>query len=71
MALVRIPERQQTIADASAIAEFLGGYGIAYERCEAPHTISAEAPPETVLAAYADKINELNARGGYTTADVI
>jgi 1,2-dihydroxy-3-keto-5-methylthiopentene dioxygenase len=71
MALVRIPERQQTIADASAIAEFLGGYGIAYERCEAPHTISAEAPPETVLAAYADTINELNARGGYTTADVI
>jgi 1,2-dihydroxy-3-keto-5-methylthiopentene dioxygenase len=33
--------------------------------------VPADASADAVLAAYADKISDLKARGGYTTADVI
>jgi 1,2-dihydroxy-3-keto-5-methylthiopentene dioxygenase len=71
MALIRIPERQQTIADSEGVAAFLAGYGITYERWESSPRVGEDASAEAVLAAYADKVDELKARGGYTTADVI
>jgi 1,2-dihydroxy-3-keto-5-methylthiopentene dioxygenase len=71
MALIRIPERQQTIAGADEVAGFLAGYGIAYERWESAPRVAPEASAEAVLEAYADKVAELKTRGGYTTADVI
>ena len=71
MALVRIPERQQTIDAKDAVTSFLATYGITYERWESKREVSADASAEAVLEAYGDKVEELKARGGYTTADVI
>jgi 1,2-dihydroxy-3-keto-5-methylthiopentene dioxygenase len=71
MALVRIPERQQTIDDKQAISSFLATYGITYERWESSRSVPADATAEAVLQVYSDKVEELKARGGYTTADVI
>jgi len=71
MALVRIPEAQQAIDDIDAMSRFLSTYGITYERWESTRSVPSDAGSEAVLQAYADKIDELNARGGYTSADVI
>ncbi len=71
MAIVRIPDENRTLTDSAAITECLAGIGIAYERWEASHPVAADAPAEEVLAAYADEIEKLKARGGYLTADVI
>lgn len=70
MALVRIPAEGRTIENAGAIQQFLATFGIEYERVEPPAgdaTVSSDA----LLAQYAGKIDELKARGGYVTADVI
>jgi 1,2-dihydroxy-3-keto-5-methylthiopentene dioxygenase len=71
MALIRIHERQQTIADAGEVQRFLATHGIVYERWESAPRVGPEASAEAVLDAYADKIDGLKVRGGYTTADVI
>ena len=71
MALISIPERQQTIADHDAISTFLAPHGIKYERWESGRSVPAGATAEAVLQAYADKIGELKGRGGYTSVDVI
>jgi 1,2-dihydroxy-3-keto-5-methylthiopentene dioxygenase len=71
MALIRIPERQQTISDKDAISTFLASYGITYERWESGRHVPADASAEAVLQAYGDKVGELKARGGYTAVDVI
>jgi 1,2-dihydroxy-3-keto-5-methylthiopentene dioxygenase len=71
MALVRIPEQQQTISDMAAMSSFLAPYGITYEQWPSERSVPAGASAESVLQIYADKIDELKARGGYTSADVI
>jgi 1,2-dihydroxy-3-keto-5-methylthiopentene dioxygenase len=71
MALVRIPAQQRTISDLSAMSAFLADHGITYEQWQANRDVPAGSPADAVLAAYADKIDELKARGGYVTADVI
>jgi len=73
MAIVRIPEEDRSVEDPAAIAAFLAARGIDFERWtaagEAPP--SSEASADQILAAYAGKIDELKASGGYVTADVI
>lgn len=71
MALVKVPERQQTIDEKEAVSRFLATYGITYERWESNRNVPADATADAVLQIYSDKIDELKARGGYTTADVI
>ena len=71
MALVRIPEEDRTIVDAPAIAAFLAERGIDFERWSDGTTVAPGTTSDGVLAAYAAKIDELKARGGYVTADVI
>jgi 1,2-dihydroxy-3-keto-5-methylthiopentene dioxygenase len=71
MALVRIPDREQTIVDIDGIVAFLATYGIAYERWHDARQAPAAASAEEVLAIYEDKIDELKVRGGYASADVI
>jgi 1,2-dihydroxy-3-keto-5-methylthiopentene dioxygenase len=70
MAVVRIPEENRTITDAAELTAFLASRGIDYERTGGVE-IPPGAPAEDVLAAHKTKIDELKARGGYVTADVI
>ena len=71
MAIVTIPELQRTITDAAEISAFLTSQGIDYERAEPNMPVAPDAPAEELLEAYRPKIEELNARGGYVTADVL
>ena len=71
MALVTIVDEDKTITERQAIAAYLNRHGIDYEHWTAAHPVSPDAPPEEILAAYAKEIDELKARGGYVTADVI
>ena len=71
MALLRIPDEDRTLSDPDAIATYLSQRGIAYEQWTAHPAVPASAPAADVLAAYAPKIDELKALGGYVTADVI
>jgi 1,2-dihydroxy-3-keto-5-methylthiopentene dioxygenase len=50
---------------------YLAARGIEYERWSPEPQLAATSSPEAILAAYASKIDELKARGGYVTADVI
>lgn len=70
MAVVNIPEAGRTIRDVAELTAFLAANDIEYER--AAHTpVASDAPTDMLLAAYQDKIDQLKARGGYVTADVI
>lgn len=71
MALLRIPEQQRTIDDPQVIVSFLAEHGIAYEQWRTDRPVPPDAPADVVLQTYADKIDALKVRGGYTTADVI
>jgi 1,2-dihydroxy-3-keto-5-methylthiopentene dioxygenase len=71
MALLRIPEQDRTLAEADDVRGFLAEYGIEYERTGAAAGLSAASTSEEILAAWAPKIDDLKARGGYVVADVI
>jgi len=71
MALVTIPEENRTIQDLEEITRYLASIRIAYERWQTARELAADASAEDILAAYADDIERLKARGGYVTADVI
>ena len=71
MALVKIPEEDRVIKDGEAVRTYLASQGIDYERAEPERPVAASAPPAELLDAYAHKIHDLKARGGYVTADVI
>jgi 1,2-dihydroxy-3-keto-5-methylthiopentene dioxygenase len=70
MAIVTIPEQQRKIENPDEIRALLAPFGVDYERAE-PNAPVAPDAPEELLAAYKDKIDELSARGGYVTADVL
>lgn len=71
MANVRIPDEDRTIRDPEAIRGYLADHGIEYERWSPDPAAGATGSPDMILAASAAKIEELKARGGYVTADVI
>ncbi len=71
MALVRVPTDDITLTDRAEVESFLGTCGVEYERWTSARSVAADATADEVLAAYADKVDELKARGGYVTADVI
>jgi 1,2-dihydroxy-3-keto-5-methylthiopentene dioxygenase len=71
MAVLRIPEQGKTLTTREEIASYLAGCGIEYNHWAADYEVASEAPPEEVLRAYAKEIDQLKARGGYVTADVI
>ena len=71
MAVVTVPEERRTINDDASLANFLGQYGITYERWQSSRDVPAGSSAQTVLDAYKDKVDDLKAKGGYTTADVI
>jgi 1,2-dihydroxy-3-keto-5-methylthiopentene dioxygenase len=71
MAIVTITDENRTLSDAGEITGYLSSLGIDYERWNLSHSIPANAPVEQVLAAYAEEVEKLKARGGYVAADVI
>jgi 1,2-dihydroxy-3-keto-5-methylthiopentene dioxygenase len=71
MAVVKIPEEQRVIEGADQVRDFLKAHGIDYERAEPGRPVARTRRPPELLDAYKDKIEELKARGGYVTADVI
>src|SRR6185295_10883289 len=71
MAIVKIPATNTTHHDAEDVTAFLAVHGIEYQKWTPTHAVSADAPPEDILAAYGREIDALKARGGYVTADVI
>lgn len=70
MALVKIPAENRALSAADDVRAHLESYGIEYERLEG-RPVGADMPADQLLEAYRDKIDELKARGGYVTADVI
>jgi len=71
MAVLRIPEKQQTLTDKAQITEYLATCGIEYEYWPADSSLAENAPANEILAAYAAQIEKLKNQGGYVTADVI
>jgi 1,2-dihydroxy-3-keto-5-methylthiopentene dioxygenase len=71
MALLTIPDEKRSISEAAEVTRYLSNLGIDYERWEPGMSVSPTASAQEILAAYAHQIEELKARGGYVTADVI
>ena len=71
MALLRIPDEKRTLRHTAEITGYLSRLGIDYERWQPKVPIAPNASAQEILDAYAPQINELKARGGYVTADVI
>ena len=71
MAIVTISDQNRTLQDREAITGYLAGIGIDYEQWDSSRLVAPNATAEQVLAAYSDEIDQLKARGGYVTADVI
>ena len=71
MALLKIPEEDRTLTDAAAVRGFLAEYGIEYERTGAAAGLTTDSTSAEILDAWAPKIDDLKARGGYVVADVI
>jgi 1,2-dihydroxy-3-keto-5-methylthiopentene dioxygenase len=71
MALVTIPDEKRTLTEAGEVTGYLANLGIDYERWQPKAPVAPSASAEEILAAYAPQIDELKARGGYVTADVI
>jgi 1,2-dihydroxy-3-keto-5-methylthiopentene dioxygenase len=71
MALVRIPEENRTVEGEASIAAYLAERGIDFERWTHAPAAGPGVTGDGVLALYAEKIDQLKARGGYTTVDLI
>jgi 1,2-dihydroxy-3-keto-5-methylthiopentene dioxygenase len=71
MAVLRFPnESEETIREDAEVRKALAPLGIDYERWSLDR-VPADSSAEAVLAAYRVEIDEMKARGGYVTADVI
>lgn len=71
MAVVTIVDQDKRLTDREAITAYLKTCGIEYEQWRPSHPIAADASETEILRAYSAEIDELKARGGYVTADVI
>ena len=71
MAAINIPDENRTITDVEAIRAFLEPFGIWYEKWPVAGRVDTEATNEEILAAYADEVARIKAKGGFVTADVI
>ena len=71
MASLRIPDKNVTLRDPSAVRQFLDVRGIVHERWSANRTLPVDATNEQVLAAYDHLLKPFMDKGGYQAADVI
>lgn len=61
----------ETITDYQAIADSLSGIGVQLERWQADKPLPADADQDTVIAAYQDSVDKLNAQYGFKSLDVV
>lgn len=71
MAIVTVPAEARRITDPAEIKRFLADHGLHYEVWPLEDRVNPAAPAAEILAAYAPEIDDLKARGGFVTADVI
>ncbi len=78
MAELRIRGTDKVLTEADEIQDFVGQYGLDYEKWNIDKLHSDEAQglevdteQERILAVFADEVDALKERGGYQTADVI
>lgn len=72
MAIVNIPNKNLMLKNSDEITEYLGKIEIDYERWDGDELrVLPDASEEEILEAYRAEIEELKAKGGYVTADVI
>jgi 1,2-dihydroxy-3-keto-5-methylthiopentene dioxygenase len=71
MATLRIPDKNETLHDPSAVRQFLSARSIVYEQWSADRDVSPGATNEYVLAAYDYLLKPFMERYGYQTMDVI
>jgi 1,2-dihydroxy-3-keto-5-methylthiopentene dioxygenase len=71
MALVTLMNENRTFEGEDQICACLKSFGIDYERWTPSHPVAQDAPAEEILRAYSREVEELKAKGGYVTADVI
>lgn len=71
MAIVTVPAEARRITDPTEIKNFLADHGLHSEVWPLEDRVDPAAPAAQILAAYAPEIDELKARGGFVTADVI
>jgi 1,2-dihydroxy-3-keto-5-methylthiopentene dioxygenase len=65
------PDNAEVIREHAAIAGRLGELGVRFERWETDRALPAAADPQSVLAAYADEVDRLNAQYGFQSLDVV
>ena len=71
MAVVRIPQENRTVEGTAQVRDYLKTIGIEYESWPSDEKLRPNASAEEILNAYGEQIDQLKARGGYVTADVI
>ena len=71
MALVTLTNENETFEGEDQICACLKSFGIDYERWTPSHPVTEDAPAEEILRAYSREVDDLKAKGGYVTADVI
>ncbi|HZI72659.1 MAG TPA: hypothetical protein VFD73_01260, partial [Gemmatimonadales bacterium] len=71
MATVRIPEENRSLTEQHDVTDYLAKLGIDYERWPVSERVPEHASADEVLEAYRPEIDQLKARGGYVTADII
>jgi 1,2-dihydroxy-3-keto-5-methylthiopentene dioxygenase len=71
MATLRIPDKNVTLGDPSAVRQFLDRRGIVHERWSADRDLPSGASNEQVLAAYDYLLKPFMEKCGYQTIDVI
>jgi 1,2-dihydroxy-3-keto-5-methylthiopentene dioxygenase len=71
VAVVRIPQENRTVEGTGQVRDYLKTIGIDYESWPSDEKLHPNASAEEILNAYGEQIDQLKARGGYVTADVI
>jgi 1,2-dihydroxy-3-keto-5-methylthiopentene dioxygenase len=71
VAVVRIPQENRTVEQPEQVRNYLATIGIEYERWPSDGKLPPNASAEEILNSYGEQIDQLKARGGYVTADVI
>ncbi len=70
MATLTIPDRKFSTSEPTEIKNYLANIGIDYDVWPVVE-IAADADNDTILKAYAEKIEEAMEQGGYTSVDVV